>query len=594
MQTAVQGNLEAKVFPESMNFFSATLAKGFKKLANSFRRGQITRDDLFIGEVLKRSGIITELQLKTALDTQRQTLMQAGRAVRLGRIIVELGYAPEADIIQAINTEYQIETKSLNDDIREQLSQKYGAYLERIPRARIPMWMQMAVATTFVIAVTIATLSMVVLSKQKDRLYEQTVRLGMVSLNYFANNAKFPLLEEDILRLNTLIKEASNVEGLSYALITDTQGRIKAHTDVNLIGLPFKNFVENPTLNRKGDVVYYVYRQPGGGRILDLYRSIDLKNKHLGQVHVGISLDFIQRLIQEERVSVVLVTLGVLLVGLAVAVIYGFRFSRPILHIVKATEEIARGNYQYRVPLKRNDELGNLAIAFNRMGQELWKNAMTQKSFGKYVGAEVLDMILANPETDWLKGTRNEATIIFCDVRGFTAYATENSPEQVVEALNAYLEIATSVIIKYGGYIDKFIGDAVMGVFGVPVFRQDHVERAVRSAIHMQEELHKQSLHGNQLLASVGISIHTGEVVAGNVGSQTKMEYTVIGDSVNVTSRLNALAGSGDVVVSRQVKEKIDHLLTTESIGVHTLKGKSEPVEIFKVLQMQYKSHAMQ
>jgi adenylate cyclase len=577
-----------------MNFTFAALGKGLKKLTGGLRRGQITRDDLFIGEVLKRSGVITELQLKTALDNQRQILVQEGRAIRLGRIIVDLGYAPEADVIRAINAEYQIEISSLADDIRDLLSHKYGAHLERIPRARIPMWMQMAVATTFVIVVTIITLSLVVLSKQKDRLYEQTVRMGTVSLNYFANNAKFPLLEEDILRLNTLIKEASNVEGLRYALITDTKDKIKAHTDVNLIGLPFKHFTDHPVLHRKGEVVYYTYQQAGGARILDLYRAINLKDKNLGQVHVGISLDFIEELIQDERISVIFVTLGVILLGLAVAVVYGFRFSRPISHIVKATEEIARGNYQYRVPLKRNDELGNLAVAFNRMGQELWKNAMTQKSFGKYVGTEVLDMILANPETDWLKGTRNEATIIFCDVRGFTSYATEKSPEQVVEALNAYLEIATSVIIKYGGYIDKFIGDAVMGVFGVPVFRQDHIERAVRAAVHMQDELHKQSLHGNQLLASVGISIHTGTVVAGNVGSQSKMEYTVIGDSVNVTSRLNALAGTGEVVVSRQVKEKIDHLMTTESLGLQNLKGKSEPVEAFKVLQMQHKSHAIQ
>ena len=577
-----------------MNFTFAALGNGLKKLAGRLRRAQITRDDLFIGEVLKRSGVITELQLKTALDTQRQILMQEGRAVRLGRIIVDLGYAPEADVILAINTEYQIEISSLSDDIRDQLSQKYGAQLERIPRARIPMWIQMAVATTFVIVVTVVTLSYAVLSKQKDRLYEQTVRMGTVSLNYFANNAKFPLLEEDILRLNTLIKEASNVEGLRYALITDTKNRIKAHTDVNLIGLPFKHFVENPDLIHEGEVVYYTYQQAGGARMLDLYRSIDLKDKNLGQVHVGISLDFIEELVREERLSVILVTLGVILLGLGVAVLYGFRFSSPISHIVKATEEIARGNYQYRVPLKRNDELGNLAIAFNRMGQELWKSAMTQKSFGKYVGTEVLDMILSNPETDWLKGTRNEATIIFCDVRGFTAFATENSPEQVVEALNEYLEIATSVIIKYGGYIDKFIGDAVMGVFGVPVFRQDHMERAVRAAIQMQDELHKQSLHGNQLLASVGISIHSGVVVAGNVGSQSKMEYTVIGDSVNVASRLNALAASGEVVISHQVKDKIDHLMFTESLGPQRLKGKSEPVEAFRVLQAQPKSYAIQ
>lgn len=577
-----------------MNWFFSSFQKGLSNIYSKFKRGKITRDDLFIGEVLKRSNIITELQLKTALDYQRQTLLKEGRAVRLGRIVVDLGYAPEADVIRAINSEYQIEVTSLADDIRELLSKKYGAQFERLPRARIPMWIQLAVATTFVSVVAVIILSLAVLNKQKDRLHDQTVRMGTVSLNYFANNAKFPLLEEDILQLNTLIKEAARVEGLRYALITDTQDQIKAHTDVNLIGLPFKHFVDNPAMLRKGEVVYYSYRQTGGERILNLFRAINIKDKNLGQVHVGISLDFIEELVKEERHSVVLVTLAVIMIGLIVAVLYGFRFSRPISQIVKATDEIAKGNYQYRVPLKRNDELGNLAFAFNRMGQELWKSSMTQKSFGKYVGSEVLDLILANPETDWLKGTSNQATILFCDVRGFTKFATEKSPEDVVEALNAYLEIATSNIIKYGGYVDKFIGDAVMGVFGVPVFRMDHVERAVRAGMQIQEELHKESLNGNYLLSSIGISIHTGEVVAGNVGSQSKMEYTVIGDSVNVAARLNSLAAAGEVVVSRQVHDNLDELMTTEELGPQKIKGKSEPIETFKVLRMQYKPHMIQ
>lgn len=563
------------------------LRLNFNRLRGHLKRGQVSRDDLFIGEVLKRNSVITEFQLKSALDAQRETLVEKGRAVRLGQVIVELGFASEKDIIRTINGEFQIEVSSLADDIRELLSHKYGAYFERIPKPRIPMWMQMAVATTFIVVLTIFILGMFVLNQQKARLYEQTVRLGMVSLNYFANNAPIPLLEDDILQLNTLIKEAARVEGLRYALIVGPNNLIKAHTDVNLIGVPFKHFVENPNATVKGDVTYYSYNRPDGERLLDLYRTISFKDKPLGQVHVGISLDFIEELILKERISVILITMGIIVVGLIVAVLFGIRFSRPISHLIQATEEVARGNYQYRVPVKRNDELGNLGAAFNRMGQELWKNAMTQKSFGKYVGSEVLDMILANPETVWLKGTRNDATILFGDVRGFTAFASTKAPEEVVEALNIYLELATRVIIKFGGYIDKFIGDAVLGVFGVPVFRQDHVERAVRAAIYLQEQLQEESREGNPLLASVGVSIHTGEVVAGNVGSQSKMEYTVIGDSVNLSSRLNAFAGPGDVVISQQVKDCLGPAIETEHIGTKPIKGKAEPVDVFRVFRIQ-------
>src|SRR5262249_27227160 len=133
--------------------------------------------------------------------------------------------------------------------------------------------------------------------------------------------------------------------------------------------------------------------------------------------------------------------------------------------------------------------------------------------------------------------------VLFTDIRGFTSFSENREPEQVVEALNQYFEICTRVILDYGGYVDKFIGDAVMGVFGVPVAVENHAERAVRASLHMQRELAEAAKKsGNDVLARVGVGINTGVLVAGNLGSQVKMEYTVIGDSVNTASRLNGLA----------------------------------------------------
>jgi adenylate cyclase len=178
-------------------------------------------------------------------------------------------------------------------------------------------------------------------------------------------------------------------------------------------------------------------------------------------------------------------TVGMMIIGLAIALFLGLRFSKPISELVAATEAIGKGNYRYRVALDRKDELGNLAVAFNQMGEELYRHTLTRQSFGKYVGEEVLEMILADPAETWLKGHKNDATILFADIRGFTAYAEEREPEALVEMLNTYFEITTRSLLEYGGYVDKFIGDCVLGVFGVPVFRKDHVERAVRAALDL-------------------------------------------------------------------------------------------------------------
>ncbi len=193
---------------------------------------------------------------------------------------------------------------------------------------------------------------------------------------------------------------------------------------------------------------------------------------------------------------------------------------------------------------------------------------------------------MAHPEDSWLKGTRNEATIIFTDVRGFTAYSETREPEEVVEALNEYFGIATQSILEYGGYIDKFIGDSVLGVFGVPVKYTDHAERAVRAAVAMQSRLKEMGKNGNQLLSKVGIGINSGVVVAGSLGSQVKMEYTVIGDSVNLAARVNNLAKPGEIIITKDIYQSLKDIVTAEPLPPQKIKGKSEFIEVFHLLSI--------
>ena len=157
--------------------------------------------------------------------------------------------------------------------------------------------------------------------------------------------------------------------------------------------------------------------------------------------------------------------------------------------------------------------------------------------------------------------------------------------------LNTYFEISTRTILDYGGYVDKFIGDCVLGVFGVPVFRKDHVERAVRAALDLMELLRRHSVRDYPLLSSVGIGIHTGPIVSGNIGSQAKMEYTVIGDTVNLASRLSGLAAPGEVLVTDAVYENLRALISVEPAGTRAIKGKIAPVETFRVTSIKQRAH---
>ncbi|MBL0717571.1 MAG: HAMP domain-containing protein [Desulfosarcina sp.] len=541
--------------------------------------------DLVLGQLLIKKNIISEDQLEKALKEQQSHLIELGKAVKLGGIIVDLGYSTEPKLVEIINDYYKISVTSLSDNIQQLINKKRGSFIEKLPAPTIPIWLKLSIGTMIIIIITVFSISYVVLGKQKEMLYQQTLKIGTVSLNNYAYNARIPLLEDDILQLNTVIKGASNIEGLIYAAILDKNRVIKAHSNFNKIGTDFKKFWNVEKVEMENGIVYFTSKLISGERVMHLSKPIIFKGKKLGIVHVGVSLDFIEHTISDERISIIIMTIVVFFLGTIVAVIFGFRFSGPITKLVFATQEIGKGNYKYKIKMKRNDELGNLATAFNKMSKDLLKQSFMQESFGKYVGFEVLNMIMANPEDAWLKGRKNEATIVFFDIRGFTSYSATKDPEVIVEDLNEYFEIVTNIILEYGGYVDKFIGDAVLAVFGVPIHNKRHVERGVMAAIKIQKELLKaEKEKQNKLLASVGIGIDSGIVISGNIGTQIKMEYTVIGDSVNIASRLNGLAKSGEIVLSRNVFEQVREIVKVEALPLQKIKGVADDVETFRVL----------
>lgn len=542
-----------------------------------------------IGVLLRRRRMITEEQLLQALEVQQKRQTCLARPAQLGSILVELGHLAESDVISAINDHYGLSLASLSDDVEARINRQYGGVFERLKVRPVPIWLKLSVMMMLVLALAIGALSAVTLRQQREQLFEQTVRSGKISLNYFIANARFLLLEENnTLKLNALITEAVTVAGIRYAIIQDAQGTVVAHTDFDQIGGPLREFPQPGPPIRDGETVYFEYLGPEGERLLNLHRPIVMRDRVLGEAHVGVSLDFIQQLVYQRSQTLILFSLVTAACGILVAVLLGIHFSRPIFRLVRATREIARGRYQHRVTPERNDEFGDLAVAFNRMARELGLKAIMERSFGKYVGNEILEMILADPDRVWFKGQRREATVLFTDVRGFTQYTWEREPELVVERLNEYFEIASETIIGYGGYVDKFVGDAVLGVFNVPVERADHVERAVRAALDMRAAFAERARdQSDALLDAVGIGIHTGVVVSGNLGSQVKMEYTVIGDAVNLASRINGLAGAGEIIVSRAVMDALGAAVAAEPRPPAQVKGHEAPVEIFRILAME-------
>jgi adenylate cyclase len=224
------------------------------------------------------------------------------------------------------------------------------------------------------------------------------------------------------------------------------------------------------------------------------------------------------------------------------------------------------------------------------MAEDLVLKEKIKDSFGQYVTPEIVDMILENPDNEWMKGSKVEATVLFVDIRGFTAIAEEKEPETVVELLNDHFTRVTDIVIRYGGHLNKFVGDEVMAVFGTPAPNPEHAEAAVRAALDIRKEMARlgRDKEMGDLSFQVGTGINSGEIVAGNLGSPKRMEYTVIGDNVNVASRLTSLAKGGEILISKQTYESIKDKgrLKVSERGKVPVKGKKVGITIYNVLSL--------
>ena len=226
--------------------------------------------------------------------------------------------------------------------------------------------------------------------------------------------------------------------------------------------------------------------------------------------------------------------------------------------------------------------LSHIAVVAGRIVIEQRRRHRVTDLFGRYVSPDIVREILSRSETAPLElgGEQREITILFADIRGFTTFSEHLSPRRVVEVLNQHLARMTEIIFEHGGMVDKFTGDGLMALFNTPLLQADHAARAVRAALAMQANA--QQVNDGAAL-QYGIGINTGEAVVGNVGSQRRLEYTAIGDAVNLAARLETLAAPGQILISRATYEQVRGEIQAREIGPSLVKGRQEPVTIYEV-----------
>ena len=263
--------------------------------------------------------------------------------------------------------------------------------------------------------------------------------------------------------------------------------------------------------------------------------------------------------------------------------------SKPVRELAEKSKSVARGIYNEHVMTDSEDEIGELANSFNRMTDGLLERDRMHDLLGKVVSPAIAEELLKSKEIV-LGGEEKEATILFSDIRDFTTLCEGRAPSEILEMLNHYLTSMNDIIESHGGVVDKFIGDAIMALFGTPVRHGDDADRALGAALDMRKELKKinaeLSAKGFPEL-KIGIGINTDIIVAGNMGSRNRLNYTVIGDGVNLASRLESECKKfhRNIIVSDKTLKKAQKIYNTEALGEVIVKGKKEAVPIFALLE---------
>jgi adenylate cyclase len=287
------------------------------------------------------------------------------------------------------------------------------------------------------------------------------------------------------------------------------------------------------------------------------------------------------------RLRIAGIGLGALAVALLVGAALAGGVTSPVRTLVAATEEVMRGNLRHRLRIDRVDEVGVLARSFNAMVRGLEEREVIRDTFGRFVSRDVAEAVLNDRVP--LGGERREVSILFQDIRGFTTLSERMDPSDMVRLLNRFFTEIVAAVEAEGGVVKQFVGDGVMALFGAPSVHPDHAERAVRAALGMLARLARLNAEfraeGRAPLA-IGVGIHTGEVVAGRIGPDKRVEYAAVGDPVNLASRIEGLTKemNAAIVVSRETAAQLGPGFHFGRSATFRVKGKEKPVEVVEVL----------
>ena len=377
-------------------------------------------------------------------------------------------------------------------------------------------------------------------------------------------------------------------------MLVDSLGNILAHQNIEVF-LSHLNIINNPLFNA------FQYSKVSSGQIR--YTDIDNQNylgsyNHLDIGNFGVLSYVSENLVFSPVIKLRNRNLILLVLVLVTAVGIILNFSRtitvPILSLLKATKEIEKGHFGIKIKPLFKDEVGSLTESFEKMARGLGEREKIKDAFGRFVNKDIAEQVLKGEII--LGGEKKLAAISFTDLRGFTTFSENMKPEDVVNFLNDYFTAMVSCVEKNFGVVDKYIGDAIMAHWGCLGHKGNQnineTENAINSALMMRTSLYEfntynyTSTNKKRPFASIGTGINTGDVISGQIGTENRLDYTIIGDAVNLASRVESLNKDfeTDIIITENSYNRVLSKYKVEQLPDTLVKGKEKPQILYAII----------
>ncbi len=423
----------------------------------------------------------------------------------------------------------------------------------------------------------------IVTQLQERELRLQTETLGHSILLGLNSSAQDNLLLNSPSIIQDYVNNFNNLklQGLEHLFIIDRNGIIVA------------NIIPNELNKRISAQEWDIITRSDSSTLIETSSSLrfvkavvvnkrekkQIKKIIVGGATISFSKESLLAKIKDMKSKIFLYSFIVSLLAIGLVFVISKHIVKIVIVLSDAARKVGSGNLQVSVATRMKDELGMLSRDFNLMVIQIREKVEMQK----FVSKSTVEMISTGKEMT-LGGTRSHICAMFTDIRGFTSFAENKSPEEVVETLNHYLDLQTRVIHEHGGVVDKFLGDGIMAIF-----RGDLMTRnAIEASIHIQKEvaiLNNKRKKLKENILNVGVGIASGIVVLGSVGSHDRMDFTAIGDTVNLSSRLCGIAGPTEIIVTDEIAFQMKKLFPSVSQGNIFLKGKKQEVPVYRINQ---------